>query len=349
VDVRKLKAERRRENVKRAVAGRDVTRREFVKDTASMAAAAALGIHGVAHGAVNAPDSMPRTVLGRTGVEVSRLGVGCAMFRRVRVTPDDVAAVLHRALERGVDYFDTAPNYGSGKEGYSEEKMGPTIKEIRDRVFLVTKTEEPTYEGTWQLLRQSMVRMQTDHLDLVHLHNFGMESRFEDLDFLFSDEGALGALREAKKQGIIRFIGASGHVYPQRFHKVLDTGEIDVLMNAVNFVVRHTYNFEDKVWSRACGENLGLVAMKVLGGSARQGGYRIPVERHCYAIRYALDVPGCHVAVIGCETLAEFEQAADAVASYTPLDEDERLILAKEGLDLAVTRPWKQAYGPPIT
>ena len=61
----------------------------------------------------------------------------------------------------------------------------------------------------------------------------------------------MAALREAKKQGVVRFIGASGHVHPTRFHEALDSGEIDVLMNAVNFVVQHTYDFEHKVWSRA--------------------------------------------------------------------------------------------------
>ena len=61
----------------------------------------------------------------------------------------------------------------------------------------------------------------------------------------------MAALREAKKQGVVRFIGASGHLHPTRFHEALDSGEIDVLMNAVNFVVQHTYDFEHKVWSRA--------------------------------------------------------------------------------------------------
>ena len=145
--------------------------------------------------------------------------------RHTETVDDDVAEVLHRGLELGVDYLDVAPNYGNAETGFSEEKMGKTIKEIRDRVFLVTKTEEPTYEGTWKLLRQSMKRMQTDHFDLVHLHNFGHEPRFPDLELTLSDKGALGALREAKQQGVVRFIGASGHLHPSRFHDVMDTGE----------------------------------------------------------------------------------------------------------------------------
>ena len=325
-----------------------VSRREFIRDAAVLTGGVAVASHPSLAQKTPAV-RVPRAILGRTGVEVSRLGIGCAHFQRPHVTDDDVGAAMHRALELGVDYFDTAPNYGRG-EHFAETKMGPTVKETRDRIFLVTKTEEPTYEGTWQQLRQSMERLQTDRLDLVHMHNFGMESRFEDLDFVFGDKGTMGALREAKKQGVIRFIGASGHLYPSRFHKILDTGEIDVLMNAVNFVCQHVYDFEGKVWSRARDENVGLVAMKVLGGaSGGDNRYRMAKEHYETAIRYSLSIPGCAVSVIGCENAEEIEQAARVVASAQPLSADERTQLALLGQDMATTQSWKAAYGEPLT
>ncbi len=227
--------------------------------------------------------------------------------------------------------------------------MGPAIAEIRDKVFLVTKTEEPTYEGTWKLLKQSLKRMRTDRLDLVHLHNFGDEKLWGDRKLVFGDRGAMGALREAKRQGVVRFIGASGHLHPTRFHEALDSGEIDVLMNAVNFVVQHTYDFEHKVWSRARHMNVGLVAMKVLGGAAReQGGFKIDEKHYEKAIRYALSIPGIAVAVIGLENIAELEKAASVVARASPLSPEESLDLARIGLDLAGTAEWKTAYGTPL-
>jgi aryl-alcohol dehydrogenase-like predicted oxidoreductase len=294
--------------------------------------------------------AVPQSVLGRTGIQISRLGIGCAPFQRKHLGAEEVAEVLHRGLELGVNFLDVAPNYGNSETGFSEEKMGPTIKEIRDRVFLVTKTEEPTYEGTWKLLRQSMKRLQTDHFDLVHLHNLGHEPRFPDLEFTFSDKGALGALREAKKQGVVRFIGASGHLHPSRFHDVLDTGEVDVLMNAVNFVAQHTYDFEHKVWARARRENLGLVAMKVLGGAdANRTGFRLPAEQYGNAIRYALSLTGVACAVIGIASVKELQQAAEAVTRFKPLTEDETNKLAQIGLAMSASRPWKTAYGAPLT
>jgi hypothetical protein len=322
-----------------------VTRRGFV-----IAASSTLALSHVSAVEDGSHTHIPQQVLGRTAVQVSRLGFGCSHFQRAHIGPDDVAEVLHRALELGVNYLDVAPNYGNAETGFSEVKMGPTVKEIRDRVFLVTKTEEPTYEGTWKLLRESMKRLQTDHFDLVHLHNIGHEPRFPDLQFTLGDKGALGALREAKRQGVVRFIGASGHLHPSRFHDVLDTGEIDVLMNAVNFVAQHTYDFEDKVWARARRENVALVAMKVLGGAGGgRTGFKLPQEHYDNAIRYALSIPGVACAVIGMENARELEQAAKTVSEFQPLSEEEANELARIGLQMAATQQWKTAYGTPLT
>jgi hypothetical protein len=322
------------------------SRRDFLQSTGALLGMAAMTSTGQAE----VPVKVPRAVLGRTGVEVSRLGIGCAHFQRKHITPDDVRATLERALELGVDYLDTAPNYGNPEIGFAEEKMGPALQGLRDRFFLVTKTEEPTYEGTWQLLRQSLKRMRTDRIDLVHLHNLGHEPRWPDLELAFGPKGALGALREAQKQGIVRFIGASGHLHPSRFHAALDTGAIDVLMNAVNFVVQHTYDFEHKVWSRARHANIGLVAMKVLGGAGPgEQGFRLPADQYEMALRYALSLPGLSVAVIGLENAAELNRAAETVAKAQPLSEDEARDLAKLGLELTTNERWKVAYGTPLT
>ncbi len=327
-----------------------VSRRDFVKSGSAALGGMALALNPASRAAGESSQlaTVPQVVLGRTGAKVSRLGIGCAYFQRKRVTAQDVSATLHRALELGVNYLDTAPNYGNPETGFAQEKMGPAIRELRDKVFLVSKTEEHTYEGTWKLLRQSMKRMQTDRIDLVHLHNFGHE-QWSDHKLVFGDRGAMGALREARKQGVVRFIGASGHVHPTRFHEALDSGEIDVLMNAVNFVVQHTYDFEHKVWSRAQSLNVGLVAMKVLGGAVNQeAGFRVKEQHYEQAIRYALSVPGIAVAVIGLENISELEKAASVVASAQPLSPQESLELARIGLELAGTPEWKAPYGTPL-
>ncbi|MDP2897815.1 MAG: aldo/keto reductase [bacterium] len=327
-----------------------MNRREFIKGTVAAGGMLALPITRVASETTDVSSAvkakMPQGILGRTGEKVSRLGVGCWIFGTERMSVDDSAATLHRAVELGVTYIDTAPNYGN-----AEEKMGQTIKEIRDKIFLVTKTEEPSYEGTWRLLRQSLKRLQTDRLDLVHIHSIGSEDIFADLNFALGDKGALGALREAKKQGVIRFIGASGHHYPSRFHRVLEYHEIDVLMNAVNFVAQHTYDFENKVWCRARQQNLGLAAMKVLGGAGPGGkGFQLPEECYELAIRYALSIAGVSCAVIGMGGVAELERAAATVAKAQPLSEEETFDLYRRGMDLLTGNPsWHTLYGRPVT
>lgn len=294
------------------------------------------------------PGEMPYRVLGRTGEKVSLLGIGGASIRRNYVTRKDVDELFERAVDKKVNYVDTAPNYGD-----SEEKMGEPMKKYRDRFFLVTKTEEPSYEGTWRLLRQSLKRMKTDHIDLVHMHNLGREDRFPDIDKVLGEKGALGALREAKEKGVIRYIGASGHVYPARFHKALDTGEIDVLMNAVNFIARHVYDFESKVWARAREENIGLVAMKVLGGeywtAPNIRGYRIPEEHYTDTMRYTISLPDVASAVIGFDGPDQFEKAWETITSVQPLTPGEFYELSLKGLKLTREEEWKTPYGTPTT
>lgn len=325
-------------------------RRRFVGGALAGGGMAALAGTGLTAGASDAATpkapKMPYGVLGRTGERVSRLGVGCAQMGTYDdITVDDMGKVLHRALELGVNYFDTAPSYNK-----AEEKMGPTIKEIRDKIFLVTKTEQGSYEGTWRSIRQSLKHLQTDHLDLVHIHSLGTDEYYKDLTFVFSDKGALGALREARKQGVVRYIGASGHHYPTCFHAALDTGEMDVLMNAVNFIVRHVYDFEDKLWCRARLKNIGLAAMKVLGGeNSKNRKFQIPEEYYERAIRYALSIPGVSCAVIGMQSVPELEKAVRTVAEVQPLTEEESLELARQGLELAAQPRWRKVYGEPLT
>lgn len=329
-----------------------IARRQFLK--ASLAGTGLMAASGLTLGQ-SAPREfsssnpvVPKAILGRTGIEVSKFGIGCAPFQAKEIDSDHVRVVFDRALELGVNYLDVAPNYGNPEVGFSEVKMGPALQGIRDRFFLVTKTEEPSRDGTWRLLEQSMKRLQTDHIDLVHIHNFGHEPRFPDLKAALGKQGVLGALQEAKEQQVIRFIGASGHLHPSRFHAALDTGEIDVLMNAVNFVVQHVYDFEHKVWARARRENVGLVAMKVLGG-ARGEGFRIPKAHYESSIRYALSIGGVCMAVIGIKDTAELEQASSVVAQFKPLSEGEAHRLSTGGLQLAGTSEWKSAYGTPLT
>jgi len=289
------------------------------------------------------PRKMPCRILGRTGVSVSMLGFGIAP---IGISPTDAPifeGIVHEAIDLGVTYLDVAPAYGDG-----EEKLGPVIRERRDEVFLVTKTllQEPRNrdEGLHQIQR-SLRRLQTDHLDVVHLHNVGRFTREE----VFGENGGLAALKQAKKDGLIRFIGISGHVFPRNFVQIIETGDIDVVMPVLNFVDRHTYDFESKVIPTAQKYGCGVVAMKVLGGVVGMK-YHPPqaglLSRTHYAnaIRYALSLSAVSCAVMGLKNRHELHQAVEAVTNFSPLTEVEQAALTVEGKKIA--QEWGAHFGP---
>lgn len=289
---------------------------------------------------------MPYAALGRTGVQVSKIGLGCATLGRNEVAAEEAVRIVDKAIDEGINYIDTAPNYTKGQ---SERRVGEALKGKRDKVFLVSKTESETYEGTWKLLEQSLKHLQTDYLDLVHLHNLGDTKRWSDLDMAFGDKGAMGALREARKKGMVRYIGASGHLHPSRFHYAIDSGEIDVLMNAVNYVIQHTYDFEHKIWTRALDKKIALVSMKVFGGR-QQGGFRLPMEDYENALRYTLSLKGLSTAVIGIANVEQLDQLLKTFRRVDALSPMEFIEVAQRGLELLKANPkLRAAHGWPLT
>lgn len=322
-------------------------RRDFLKTTA-LAAGGLFALKNASSTAwAAAGDTMPYGPLGRTGVQVSKLGIGAAQLGRDNLDGAEVKRIIAKALDHGINYIDTAPNYPGNNLGESERRLGPALEGKRDQVFLVTKTESDSYEGTMKLLEESLQHLKTDHVDLVHLHNLGHGTRWKDLDFAFSHDGAMGALRKAREQGKVRFFGASGHVHPSRFHYAIDSGEIDVFMHAVNYVNQHTYDFEHKIWARALEKNIGLVSMKVFGGGPYN--FRFPEEDYEIALRYTLSLKGLSTAVIGINQMAYLERLLETFPRLEALDEDEFIQVAQRGLELIQADPkLKAMHGQPL-
>lgn len=320
----------------------ELNRREAIKRGAILGGGM-LALKGLSPLAWAAPRSneMPMSLFGKTGVRVSKIGVGTASLSKPECSEEEAMRVIDQAIDEGINYFDTAPRYDQGE---AERRTGKGLKGKRDKVFLVSKTHDQSYEGTWKLLEQSLKHLQTDYLDMVHLHNIGLESRWEDLDFAFSEKGAMGALREAKQKGMVRFIGATGHLYPSRFARVVESDEIDALMVAVNFVNQHTYNFEDKVWLPAASKNKGLVSMKVFGGRVgRTASHRFDPADYENALRYTLSLKGLNTAVVGMSSRAHLNQLLETFRRVDALSEEELIAVARRGRELIEENPRLQA------
>ena len=138
---------------------------------------------------------------GRTGHMSTCTLFGAAAFSRV--TQDEADRTMELLLERGVNHIDTANSYGE-----SEKRLGPWTGRYRDKFFLATKTEERTYEKAKEHLHRSLDLLKTDHVDLWQMHVLVQPDQWEQA---MGPGGALEAFIEAKEQGLVRFLGVTGH------------------------------------------------------------------------------------------------------------------------------------------
>ncbi len=162
-------------------------------------------------------------------------------------------------------------------------------------------------------------------------------------------DGVFTWLVRQKKAGTCRFLGISGHNLPARFPQFLQTGEVDVLRAAVNFVDRHTYNFEETVLPVARRHGVAIIAMKVFGGAAG-GEYKNPTGPHIgsehvsSALRYALSLPGVVSADLGVHTAEQIHGNVRMIKDFRPLSPEQRAKLLDLGKGLAAQ--WGEHFGP---
>lgn len=142
-----------------------------------------------------------RYEFGHTGYQSTRVLFGAAAIGWV--TQAEADATLELLLEHGINHIDTAASYGD-----AELRIGPWMKEHRQHFFLATKTEDRTYQQAFESIERSLVRLQTDHLDLIQLHNLSIP---EEWDVALGPGGALEAMIQARDRGLVRFIGITGH------------------------------------------------------------------------------------------------------------------------------------------
>lgn len=309
-------------------------RRDFLKWLSGAAMAT------VTAEAVSAPPSepLPTRLLGRTGVKVPMLGLGFGPVG-MGLSEKEAMALMEAAVDLGVTYWDAAPTYGR-----AQEFIGKVLPKWRERIFLVTKTATDNGQRALAILENSLRQLRTDYVDLVHVHNIGDY----DPQKVLGKGGVLEGLREAQKRGWVRFVGLSGHLRPSVMAKVLNSGEFDVVMPAMNFADRFTYDFEGKVLPIARKHKVGVVAMKVM--AAPQFGYHKPnpgklADHADLAIRYVLSLPFVACAVVGMFTLDELKRNAEVVRHFRPLTDEEQKRLEVIGKQLA--QRWGTHYGDP--
>jgi aryl-alcohol dehydrogenase-like predicted oxidoreductase len=308
-----------------------LSRREFLERAALTVAGLAVNPMAAAAGS---DGPLPTRVLGRTKAKVTILGLGTAPIGEAMVERKEAERIFGEVMDRGVNYIDTARIYG-----HAEEVLGNLVPSRRDKLFLVTKVWTDSAAAAEKAFEESLRRLKVEHVDLVHIHHIGGK----DVEKVLANDGVLAYLLKQKQAGKLRFIGMSGHAGPSRFLRLLETGQIDVVMAVMNYADRHIYDFEGKVLPVCRKHNVGVVAMKVYAGikggfpNHKRGwvGCVTPPDRLAKAMAYALDLEGVSAAIVGPFTLEQALQNVDFARNYKPLTEAERNELLAYGKELA--------------
>lgn len=256
---------------------------------------------------------LPTRSLGATGVTVPVLGYGTAPLGKPDVSREHAEDCLNHAIDRGITYIDTSPDYGS------EPHVGAVMRTRRDEVFLATKINRRSRDGVLNELNSSLEKLQTDHVDLIQVHAV---NAWADLEQVLAPDGALAALTEAREQGLIRFIGITGHARPELLGRALERFPFDAVLVALGMADRLVTSPETFVLPKAQEHNVGVIAMKVFG----HGTF---TSRHL-ALRYSLGLPGVSLAIIGMDAKDHIDENIALAMDISPLSDDEEQQLVDE-------------------
>lgn len=232
---------------------------------------------------------IPKRKLGKTGVEVSCLGLGGEGVLRTFGHEREAQAVIARALELGITYMESARAY-SGSEAY----YGLSLGERRQQIFLASKAHERSAEGAWRQLHESLRHLKTDWLDLWQVHDVRTKA---DLEEIFGPGGAIEVFERAKREGQVRFVGVTGHQDPAILLKAFELYDFDTVLMPVNPAEAEWHSFPATVLPEARRRGMGIIGMKVLcrglgPGLHGQGG-AAPWVRYALAHEVSTMVVGC--------------------------------------------------------
>jgi aryl-alcohol dehydrogenase-like predicted oxidoreductase len=281
--------------------------------------------------ASNPTQPLPTRVLGRSQLTLPVLGLGGSASPLSRPGAEaEAIAIIERAYEGGIRYFDTAANYGP-----SEERLGQVLPAVRSEVMIATKTSRREYDAAWQQLESSLQKLKTDYIDLWQFHAITYDW---DVDTLLDpNQGAIKAAQEAKEQGLIRAIGVTGHNNPDIFVKALNRYPFDTALIPINAADKHTPTpFIDHVLPLAQQHNTGIIAMKVPAyGRLFQPGVLADMGE---ALGYALSQPQVHCCIIAADTLEQLEENLAAARQFQPLS-----AAALEDIEQRTAAVWQEA------
>ena len=255
---------------------------------------------------------IPKRKLGKTGVDVTILGLGGEGVLRTYGYEREAYDLINRAIDLGINYFESARAY-SGSESY----YGRSLRERRKEIFLTSKSHARNKKGALLHLQETLRNMKTDHLDLWQVHDVRTE---EEVEEIFGPNGALEAFVEAKDKGLVRFIGVTGHHDPLITKRCLQRFDFDTVLIPVNPAEPAYKSYLTEVIPSAKKKGMGIVGMKVyFRGFADKLPWFETMEPF---FRFALSQP-ITTAVIGCDDVEQLEENVKLAGSFSPMTEKE--------------------------
>jgi predicted aldo/keto reductase-like oxidoreductase len=263
------------------------------------------------------PGDIPKRRFGKTGAEVSIVGQAGGRFPMI--TAEEAKAIVRRAYDLGLNYFDNARLYWNGR---SEEIMGEVLHPYRKELFITTKSATYTKEGALKDLHASLKALRTDYVDLWQIHQVG---EMKEVEQIFGPGGSIEAFEQAKKEGKCRFIGFTGHRDPHVHLEMLKRyDKYDTILMPLNPADPSYLSFEKMVLPIAIQRGMGIQGMKGTANSKLL--HSIPV-RDC--IRYVLSLSGVHCLAVGCTTLGQIEDDVRIAKEFKAMDETQLAALRK--------------------
>ena len=319
-------------------------RRDFLKSGASIAAGLSTGVVAstakaeATSAAKPVQDLMPTRNLGKTGFRCTIFGLG---GQGALEKPNNEAVALpmiQRALELGVNYFDTSAIYG-GPARWSEQYLGKGLKGAREQVFIATKTKERTRDAALTNLEVSLKLLDTDYIDTWQLHDVGIQ---EDVDQIFGKGGAIEALTQAHEQKIVRNLGVTGRFRPEALMECIRRFPFDTVLMGLNAADRYYYPFEKELLPMAVEKQMGIIGMKVMARGRILSSWTPPpvdVQKRSWegtgaiatmpgtltkheTFFYTVSLP-ISTAIIGCDSVQQVEECAALAREFTPLSQSQ--------------------------
>lgn len=255
-------------------------------------------------------------LFGKTGREVTCVGLGGEGILRTYGQEKAAEAVIREALDQGIQYFDCARAY-AGSEGYYGRTWSKSPHQ-REKVFQAGKSAQRSREKAMEDLEGTLRTMAVDHLDLWQIHDVRTEA---DLEAISGPNGALEAFVQAKEAGKTRFIGVTGHHDPAILSRAVAEWPVDSVMMPINPVEGVLGGFMDSTLPQAVEKGVAVIAMKVLGAS-----HYLSPDIGLTAdilIRFALSQP-ITVAIVGCSLPEHVQVLANAGRNFTSLDREDQ-------------------------